>query len=273
MTIDIENKEWPEDGKLPQLVGKGNPFAVPEGYFEELDERIMAAVKMDELKNNIPDDGFTVPGGYFEELSGVIQARLTVEEVINKDETGFTVPSGYFENLNDNIQSRLTVEAAMEPGEGFEVPAGYFENLSSQIQSRVFVEEALSENEAFTVPNRYFEQLNAQILNKTVTQDAVKRKGGIIRLMRSTAVKYATAACFVLVAGASILFWPSATSVDEHSSSYLHKELANVPLDELQGYIRLSMEGADIQHTVGVEELPVKDAAFNAALQDYVDMQ
>ena len=31
------------------------------------------------------------------------------------------------------------------------------------------------------------------------------------------------------------------------------------------------MDGGDVQHTVGVEELPVKDAAFNAELKDYVD--
>ncbi len=271
MTIDIENKEWPEDGKLPDLVGKANPFAVPQGYFEGLDECIMSAVRMEELKGNTME--FTVPDGYFEQLTGNIQARITVEEAINKQDNGFTVPAAYFENLSYNIQSRIAVEEAMEAGAGFEVPAGYFENLSSQIQSRVFVEETLATEEAFTVPEGYFEQLNAKILNKTVTQEAVQRKVGIIRLMRSTAFKYATAACFVLVAGASFMLWPSATSVDAHSSSYLHKELANIPLDELQGYIQISMDGGDVQHTVGVEELPVKDAAFNAELQDYVDEQ
>jgi hypothetical protein len=137
----------------------------------------------------------------------------------------------------------------------------------------VFVEEALANEETFTVPEGYFEQLNAKILNKTITQEAVQRKSGVIRLMRSTAFKYATAACFVLVAGASFMLWPSATSVDAHNASYLHKELSNIPLDELQGYIQISMDGGDVQHTVGVEELPVKDAAFNAELQDYVDEQ
>jgi hypothetical protein len=44
-------------------------------------------------------------------------------------------------------------------------------------------------------------------------------------------------------------------------------------LDELEGYIEVSMDGGDVQHTVGVEELPVKDAAFSAELQDYVDEQ
>jgi hypothetical protein len=271
MTIERENIEWPEDGKLPDLVGKANPFAVPEGYFEELDECIMSAVRMDELKSNMPD--FTVPGEYFEQLAGNIQARIAVEEMANTKETGFALPAGYFENLSDNIKSRIAVETAMEAGEAFEVPAGYFENLSSQIQSSVFVEEALAEEDAFSVPDGYFEQLNAKILNKTVTQEVVQRKGGVIRMMRSTAFKYATAACFVLVAGASFLLWPSATSVEAHNASYLHKELSNIPKDDLQGYIELSMEGADIQHTVAVEDLPVNDAAFDAALQDYAEMQ
>jgi len=273
MTIDIGNKEMSEDGKLPELVGKANPFTVPAGYFDGLDERIMSAVKMDELKSNMPLTGFTVPDGYFEILSENIQARITVEEIIEEQDAGFTVPAGYFENLSDNLQSRIAVEEAMEADGGFEVPAGYFENLSSQIQSRVFVEEALSADEAFSVPDGYFEQLNAKILNQTVTHEAVKRKTTIIRLMRSTAVKYATAACFVLIAGASILFWPSATSVEAHDASFLHKELSNVSMDELQGYIELSMDGSDIQHTVGVEELPVKNASFNAEVQDYIDEQ
>jgi hypothetical protein len=273
MTIDIENKEWPEDGKLTELVGKANPFAVPEGYFEGLEECLMSAINLDQLKNNTLVADFSLPDGYFEQLAGTIQARITLEETIAKEEAGFDVPAGYFENLSDNIQSRIAVEAAMEAGETFEVPAGYFEDLSSQIESRLFVEEALTTEESFTVPEGYFEQLNAKILNKTVTQDAVQRKGGVIRLMRSTAFKYATAACFVLVAGAGVMLWPSATSSEQHDASYLHKELSNVTINELQGYIQVSMDGTDIQHTVGVEDLPVKDAEFNGALKDYVDEQ
>ncbi len=273
MTVDIENKEWPEDGKLPELAGKANPFVVPDGYFDGLDELIMAAIKMDELKNSIPDTGFEIPDGYFDELASNIQARITVEELLEEKEQGFAVPAGYFDELSSNIQSRIVVEEAMEAGEGFEVPAGYFENLSSQIQSRVFVEEALSTEDVFTVPDGYFEQLNAKILNQTITQEAVQKKGGIIRLMRSTAFKYATAACFVLVAGASLILRPSASDVEAHSASYLHKQLSNVSNDELQEYIQANMEGSDIQHTVSFEELPVKDAEFNAALQEYVEMQ
>lgn len=271
MTVDIENKEWPEDGKLPELVGKANPFAVPEGYFDGLDERIMAAVTMAEIKNTVTDAGFITPEGYFENLAETINASITIEELADKQQESYAVPAGYFDELSSNIISRVAIEEAMQAGEGFELPAAYFENLSSQIQSRVFVEDALATEEAFIVPDRYFDKLNAKILNQTVTQETVKRKGGIVKLMRSTAFKYATAACFVLVAGVGYLFAPSASTVEQHDASYLHKELSNVPMDELRGYIQLSMDGTDIQHTVAVEDLPVKEAAFNAELQDYVD--
>ncbi len=273
MTVDIENKEWPEDGKLPELAGKANAFVAPEGYFDGLDERIMAAIKMDELKKSIPDTAFAVPEGYFDGLASNIQSRIAVEELIAKDETPFAVPAGYFDELSSNIQSRIAVEEAMEAGEGFEVPAGYFENLSSQIQSRLFVEQALAAEQSFTVPDGYFEQLNAKILNQTVTQEAVQQKGKIIRLIRSTAFRYATAACFVLVAGASLILRPSKSEVEDHNSSYLHQQLSTVSNDELQDYIQASMEGADLQNTVDFEELPVKDAEFNAALQEYVEME
>ncbi len=274
MTVDIENKEWPEDGKLPELAGKANPFVVPEGYFDGLDERIMAAITIDELKNSIPEEGFLVPEGYFNELASNIQSRIAVEELIDHEEAGFELPAGYFDKLSANIQSRIVVEEAMEAGEAFEVPAGYFENLSSQIQSRVFVEEALSTDEAFNVPDGYFEQLNAKILNKTVTQETVQRKGSIIRLMRSTAFKYATAACFVLVAGAGFLFWSPENNVEPiNASEYLHKELSTVPVDDLQNYIQASMEGADFQHKMAIGDLPVNGGAFTNALQEYAEMQ
>lgn len=262
--------ELPDDGKLQQMVGKSNPFAVPAGYFEGLDERIMAAVKIDELKNNLPETGFAVPEAYFEKLSANIQSRIAVEEALGND-AGFEVPAGYFENLNANIQSRIAVEEALGGDAGFEVPAGYFENLSSQIQSRIFVEEALAAEAPFAVPENYFDQLNAKILNKTVKQDAVKRKGTVIQMIRSTAFKYATAACFVLVVGASFLFWPDGQNVNSHESSFLHQKLSDVPINDIQGYVELNVDASDAQHTVATEKLPVNDAQLEAALADYID--
>ena len=268
MTIDIENKEWPEDGKLPELVGKANPFAVPEGYFEGLEERIMAAVKLDELKSDIPH--FTVPDGYFEQLSNNIQARIAVEEAVNNQDAGFTVPAGYFENLSDNIQSRIAVEQAMEAGETFEVPAGYFENLSSQIQSRVFVEEALIAEETFTVPDGYFEKLNAQILNKTVTQEAVQRKGSVIRLMRSTAFKYATAACLALIIGGGA-FLREAQQPVTHVQTLLHKQVSNIPVDEIKDYLELNIDANDTRGLMDNDK-QINTDALDADLQDYIDI-
>jgi hypothetical protein len=273
MTHDMDNKEWLDEYPALKKVSESNPFTVPAGYFEELDERIISNVKLDELKTTIPADGFTLPENYFEQLSNNIKSRIAVEAVLNTDDSGFTIPENYFEQLSNNIQSRITVETALNTeNPGFTVPEGYFENLTSQIQSRVFVEEVLAINkeEAFTVPANYFNELNSKILNKTVAQEAVQRKGAVIRFIRSTAFKYATAACFVLVVGASIFLWPSARNISQHDSSYLHTELSNIPVDEIQGYVELNVDANDTQHTVDEEKLPVNDADLDAALQDYV---
>lgn len=272
MTHDIDNKKWLDEYPALKKVSESNPFTVPVGYFVELDERIMVAIKLDELKKTIPAEGFTVPENYFEQLAGKIQSRVAIENILNTEDTGFTVPENYFRQLSGNIKSRIAVDALNTEDAGFTIPENYFENLTAQIQSRVFVEEALiSKEEAFTVPVNYFNELNSKILNKTVAHTAVKRKSAVIRFISSTSFKYATAACFVLVIGASIFLWPSASNVSKHHDSYLHAELSNIPVDEIQGYVELNVDANDTQHTVDAEQLPVNDAELDAALQDYFD--
>lgn len=270
MTMDKENMEWPEDGKLLAQVDNSNPFAVPAGYFEGLDERILAAVKIDEIKNTLSAGDFLVPDDYFDDLSDNIQSRIAVEETLQKQDAAFEVPDNYFENLSANIQSRIAVEEALSKGTAFEVPADYFESLSSQIQSRVFVEETLMAADAFTVPEDYFEQLNNRILNQTIKQEAVKPKGTVIQMIRSTAFKYATAACFVLVVGASLLLWPS-QNVDTHQSSFLHQKLSDIPIDDIQGYVELNVDASDTQHTVATQNVSLNDDELEAALANYVE--
>lgn len=302
MTQDMDNKKWLDEYPALKKVSQTNPFTVPAGYFEGLDESIRSAITIDELKNKIPAEGFTVPDGYFENLADNIRAQVTISTAIDNqqeaftvpdgyfnalsnniqsritienadNEIGLTVPEGYFEQLSSNIQSRINIEEAIGENNGMEVPAGYFENLSAQIQSRVFVEEALiQQEESFTVPANYFNELNSKILNKTVAADAVERKGAVIRFMRSSALKYATAACFALVVGAGVMLWPSAKNVSaEHTASYLHTELSNIPVDQIEGYVQLSMDANDTQHTITAEAIPVNDAELNAALEEYVE--
>jgi hypothetical protein len=92
--------------------------------------------------------------------------------------TGFTTPSNYFEELNEGIKARITVERlkSVAAEDGYVVPAGYFENLQSAI------------------------------LAKTTGGQPVAAKPKIVRLWRSGILKYASAACFVIIAGAGVYF-------------------------------------------------------------------
>jgi hypothetical protein len=302
MASEKENKEWLNEYTLLKQVNTNNPFTVPDSYFSGLDERIRSAIKLDELKNSISPDcftvpenyfenlsnniqsriaveeildktpeGLTVPENYFENLSSNIQSRVAVEEVLNTEDTGHTVPANYFENLSNNIQSRIAVEELLNTDNGLTVPANYFEELSSKIQSRLVVEEALvNAEDTFTVPQDYFAQLNQNILNKTVKQDAVKRKGAVIRMLSSTAFKYATAACLILTVGVgAFLKLESPEAI--HDRSFLHKELSNIPVSDIQNYLEETVDGGDTQHTVTSENLSVSPDELKAALQDYTD--
>lgn len=238
----MENKDWLDDYMSLKQVNAENPFAVPAGYFDDLGDRIVSAKNLDELKNKKPLDGFAVPENYFEELAG-------------------------------NIQSRITIEVALDKDGDFTVPEGYFDNLAQQIQSRILVEEALGEPaEQFTVPEGYFNALNKNILDKTVNAGNTNRKGIVRRMFASTAFKYATAACFTVALGGGILLTEIANNpVNEHNNSFLHKQLSNVPVDEIKSYLQLNVDAGDTQQTVASEGTTVNDADLKNALQNYAD--
>ena len=242
MTSDIGNREWLNDFEPLKKVNPNNPFTVPDGYFNELNERIVSVIRLDDLKQNAQQD-FTVPENYFNELSGQIMSRINIEQALNQP-TGFTTP--------DN----------------------YFEQLTAQIESRVKVEEAIAGVEtSMTVPEGYFERLNKNILNKTVNQDIVKRKTIIRKLYSSPAFKYATAACFIAIIGAGVFFRPSADPVKTHRTSYLHQELSTLSDQELQSYLKLYADANEAQHIIGANGLKLNDAKIQSDLDIYIDIQ
>jgi hypothetical protein len=238
MKSDMEDKEWLDEYPSLKQVAPGNPFIVPSGYFEEMEQRIKSAVQLEQLKSG---NGFTMPENYFDELSANIQTRINIEEFTNTENTGFTVPGGYFENLQE------------------------------QINARVFVEEALSEQEnEFTVPAGYFEQLNKNILNQTVNQDIVRRKGVIRKMFASGAFKYAAAACFAVIVGTGLLLIQPPAPVD-HKDSFLHKQVQTISVSDIQSYLQQDVDANDTQHAVIDENAPVNSTNLSNALQQYND--
>jgi hypothetical protein len=272
MKGDMEDKEWLDDSMSLKQVNPNNPFTVPAGYFDELEQRIKSHIHLDELKAGAPE-GFTVPKNYFDELSANIQSRIAIDELANAEEHGFAIPENYFDELSGNIQSRITIEEianAEEPD--FAVPEGYFDTLHDQINARIVIEETLGEvDEQFTVPPDYFSQLNKNILNKTVNQDIVRRKGIVRKMLASGAFKYAAAACFALVLGTGILV-NQITGPTPHNSTFLHQQISTLPVSDIQSYLQQDVDANDTQHAVIDEGAPVNDSGLNADLQDLNQM-
>jgi hypothetical protein len=99
--------------------------------------------------------------------------------------------------IEDNLKGRFG-------GADFAVPDNYFEQLNQEIQTRIAVErlKALQISDGFIVPEHYFEQLQAKITRNI--QDTSVKQPKVIRLWHTDLFKYATAACFILVAAAGL---------------------------------------------------------------------
>ena len=247
MKSDIENKEWLKEFEALKQVNTANPFTVPSGYFEELDQRIISSIRIEEHKEAGDFKGLTVPPGYFEELTDQIRSRIGIEEALANAEGDFTVPQNYFEELTGNIQSRIAIEEFLGHTEpGFSVPQNYFEEMEQQIQSRITVEESMAAAETgFSVPEGYFEELNHSIINRTASYETDKRRGIVRKLFASAAFKYASAACLALFIGAGIFITQIESPEAKHDRSYLHKALFSVPDNEIENYLQLHMDASD----------------------------
>jgi len=242
MKSDRENRDWINEYRSLKQINPANPFTVPAGYFNDLGDRIVSYKNILELKDGKTWDGFTIPEGYFEELPVNIQSRIAIEEFVPAANMGLTVPDGYFDELSDKIESRILIE-----------------------------ETLANADECFSVPAGYFDQLNKNILDKTVNLDNANRKGIIRRMFASTAVKYATAACFALVLGCGMLLVELNNPEYIHRHSFLHQQLSNIPANEIRSYLQLNVDPGDTQQSVSTDAAPANPDNLRKALQDYVD--
>jgi hypothetical protein len=87
---------------------KQHIFRVPENYFEELPQKILA--QLDDSTLQAPKEQvFGTPNDYFETLASKIQQRVGQEDFLNKlpKELVFKTPGGYFDELPERIETRL----------------------------------------------------------------------------------------------------------------------------------------------------------------------
>ncbi len=101
----IEAEDELKDYPLLSSIGKTNPFAVPQDYFELREELFLLGFK---------DLNFVVPANYFNELSVRILNRIELEEEVKAYSTlssiskqnVFETPENYFEELTIRIESQ-----------------------------------------------------------------------------------------------------------------------------------------------------------------------
>lgn len=120
----------------------------------------------------------------------------------------FTVPQEYFENLPAHVNSAIYLDALKQhaPDMDMSVPAGYFEQSKENILSRIAEEniKELVQEDGFAVPEGYFSNLNSSIMAQLAEPKKKQQKPTIFKMWHSRAMKYATAACIVIISSVAL---------------------------------------------------------------------
>ncbi|TCD07071.1 hypothetical protein EZ449_14875 [Pedobacter frigidisoli] len=147
----------------------------------------------------------------------------------------FSVPDGYFENCDEAILSNIFLDGLKQKtsDKSFEVPQNYFEELTERIETQIAIAEMPKPEASFAVPENYFDNLQLRIYNKISIAEP-KREAKVIPLWRRNIVRYASAACFVLMASFGVYFYQNGSSapVSQVQSAELMNEQMLYDIDE-----------------------------------------
>lgn len=172
--------------------------------------------------------------------------------------TPFRVPNQYFGELQNHINQSVFVDSLMQrENQGFSVPENYFEELGSNIEARIAIDKFknLTDNDGFKTPVNYFDNLNAQILSKT---SASKPKTKVFKLWNSDLMRYAAAACFILLT-ASGLYLNQQNTLTQNRNTEIASEQMLYDIDE----------SVIIEHLIESESL-TSASPSNTELENYI---
>ena len=88
---------------LSEISPKNSGFTVPDGYFNSVEDGIIAEIVTHNLNKSTNE--FKTPENYFENLEDVVIAKLKVETLSESAQN--SVPDNYFETFEDNVLSKL----------------------------------------------------------------------------------------------------------------------------------------------------------------------
>lgn len=144
--------------------------------------------------------------------------------------TPYRAPDQYFEELPARIQQSVFLSELDSKGTlGLNVPPHYFDELPAQIEAKVLTEEmkGLVPETGFQTPVGYFDRLQADILEKTIRAPRPRS----VKLWHQDAIKYISAACFIVLA-ASGLYLNQQHTVKQMASTELAREQMLYDIDE-----------------------------------------
>lgn len=162
----------------------------------------------------------------------------------------FGVPDQYFDTLSDRVTSAVYVSEMKNeiPDPGFSVPRDYFSTLGERIAIGALGPDSgsLPGLTGFGTPEHYFDNLKSKILSKTVDEktsdigpERIPSTSRIIRLWHSGVLKYASAACFVLISAFGLYlnqhYANEATSNDIANEQVLYDISEQDVIDHVQG--------------------------------------
>jgi hypothetical protein len=219
------------------------PFTVPQGYFEQLPQRIIALVN-EELE---PLTGYSrtspltpPPDGYFTGLAAGILQKVKMEE-----------------------EEIVAPFAGISKSNPFSLPEGYFEQFATQVMQKVRSGEVADElaelsplladapkSMPYSVPAGYFDQLDTRLATAMEPDTKVVP----LRPRRMSVYKWAAAACMIILAGTSTMLYMQHHTIETRSAatiSLAEASLSDVSDQEIVEYLQSHMDAFDKEDLVG----------------------
>ncbi|WP_231463261.1 MULTISPECIES: hypothetical protein [unclassified Pedobacter] len=141
----------------------------------------------------------------------------------------FVVPQGYFDNCEQDVLNQVFLDKLKQQTTSnvFEVPANYFEELTEMIETRIALDEINLPIKGFAVPENYFDTLQSRINSKIIAEETKPKEAMVIPLWKKGFVKYASAACFVLMASFGVYFYQNQNIETANTAQLQSAEMAN----------------------------------------------
>lgn len=119
----------------------------------------------------------------------------------------FSVPEEYFGESRSRVANAIFLDKLKSrvTSDGFTTPDPYFAELTGEISAVIATEnlKTLATTAGYAVPKGYFEELQINIIAKT----SAKRKPSVLKLWHSSIMKYASAACFIILSTTGFYFY------------------------------------------------------------------